>query len=109
MKKLLSLLMAFVLVFSLATVASAEENDEAVVLRAPACVCGGAYVVKSQYWDFDNPINMRNCIYGISAVSKDWMYMKYETISCDRCGDVYSRNMIDIMWYCPDKNLFYND
>lgn len=108
MKRFLALLLALLLICSIGTVAFATE-DESIVGRAPACVCGGAYSAIEEYWDYDNPLRTRLCVYEYTAQARDYYLTKYRSVRCNRCGEEYSRVTIDLMWFCPHKNVFYYD
>ena len=107
-KRVLSLFLALVLVCSIGTLASAHGAED-IVRRAPACVCGGAYSAIEEYWDYDNPLRSRLCVYEYTAQARDYYLTKYRSVRCNRCGEEYSRVTINVMWYCPHKKVFYYD
>lgn len=104
-KQVLALVLALLLICSIGTVAIAAEDD-AATFRAPACACGGAYVAKERYWDYDNYLNWDGCIYG-SGRGLDYYIVQREITRCNRCGDVYSELIVNYSWYCPNKGVFY--
>lgn len=96
-------MLAVLLVVPFGMFVSAEEKPEPY---AVACTFEGTYSGIQQYWDYDQFWDYRNCVYG-EGVTKDYCISKYREVRCNKCNDLYSRQEVSRMWYCPVRGAFY--